>query len=75
MCFGRNSLIFAGFANGDIVAVDPGTNNIIKIGGHEAAICKIYYINNFELLISFGYDNMMRLWTLDSNINGNFFVR
>jgi hypothetical protein len=60
---------------GDIVAVDMTNKKSQVIGGHEGvAICKIFWLENYGLLMSFGYDQKMKFWNL-SDSNGNFLAQ
>eukprot|EP00919_Chromeraceae_sp_WS-2016_P052244 GHVR01123895.1.p1 GENE.GHVR01123895.1~~GHVR01123895.1.p1 ORF type:complete len:107 (+),score=2.78 GHVR01123895.1:3332-3652(+) len=64
-------LIFAGLATGDIVALNMRNNDIALIGTHNAPICFICWVKEINVLISLGFDNVMRFWGLENN-NGNF---
>jgi hypothetical protein len=72
---GRNNLAFAGLSTGDIVAVDMANNQCQLIGNHEGVpICKIFWVDNFNILMSFGYDQKIKFWILANN-NGNFLAQ
>jgi hypothetical protein len=57
-------MIFAGLANGDIVAIDVKNNNLGVIGTHEAPVCRVFWDEKHNLLMSLGFDNQLKFWTL-----------
>jgi hypothetical protein len=40
----KDSFVFAGLATGEIVAINMPNNQSGVVGGHDAAICKIFWI-------------------------------
>lgn len=62
--------MFAGLATGDIVAVDMGNNQATIIGSHNAAIVEVIWIQQFNILLSLGFDNKLKFW--DVNNPNNF---
>ena len=62
-----DKIMFAGMATGDIAAVDMKNNSIGRIGGHDGPICGVFWLQNFGCLVSLGFDNLIRFWTLDGN--------
>lgn len=64
MAMGKNFIAFAGLATGEIVAVDMANDQVGAIGSHEAPICELFWIDNFSLLMSLGFDNKIKFWNL-----------
>lgn len=39
------------------------------IGTHNAPIAKLFWVHNFNLLLSLGYDNKLKFWDLSNQNN------
>ncbi len=63
----ENGIVFAGLASGDVVAVELSSGNTFPLGTHEAPICGVFWVREKGCLMTLGYDNLIRFWTLDSN--------
>lgn len=48
------------------------TNNCMILGNHSAPICKIVWIEKYEVVVSFGFDNLIKVFTLKNQQNNNF---
>jgi WD40 repeat protein len=58
-------LVIVGLATGQIGVVDANNvANVAIVGSHEATICKIIWIEKYEVLLSFGYDNLIKVFKL-----------
>lgn len=73
MTVGKGNIAFAGLATGDIFAVDMSNNQSAAIGSHDSAICKVFWINEYDLLVSLGYDQKMKFWNMQNS--GNFLAK
>lgn len=72
---GKNNIAFAGLSTGDIVAVDLSNSQCQQIGVHEGTpVCKLFWIDNYSLLMSLGFDQKLKFWNLSNN-NGNFLAQ
>lgn len=47
----------AGLCTGDIVVVSMKDDQVGVIGSHKAMICKVFYVEKFNFLISLGFDS------------------
>lgn len=61
----EDNILFAGLATGDIAAISLKDNQVVRLGAHDAPICGIFWIKDKNCLVSLGYDNLIRFWTLD----------
>jgi len=61
--------VFGGLASGDVVAVSLQNNNIVHMGCHEAPICGIFWIAEKGCLITLGFDNLIKFWSLETGNN------
>lgn len=68
----RDGFVFAGLANGQIVCVEKNSRKTMILGSHEAGICKVIWIEEFQTILSFGYDCVLKVFSLNNNINGNY---
>lgn len=65
--------IIVGLATGQVGVIDmKNTNNIGVLGCHEAPICKVVWVEKFETVITFGFDNLAKVFSLKPQNNNNF---
>ena len=62
--FGNNAGIFTGCCDGSINYVDCTKNTLTKIGEHQFGCREVIYLDNYNLLISGGWDGLLKLWDL-----------
>lgn len=68
--------MFVGLATGQIGLVNiKNTKEVAMIGEHDTAICKIIWIENYQILLSFGFDNKIKVFSLQNVQNGNFQIQ
>lgn len=67
----HNGFVIAGLANGQIGCVDMQTGSAAILGNHEAPICKVVWVQEFETILTFGFDYVLKVFSLQ-NTNGNF---
>ena len=60
-----DKMLFAGLATGDIAAVKMESSEVGRIGFHDAPICGVFWLKEKECLMSLGFDNLIRFWTLN----------
>jgi len=60
----ENNIAFAGLASGDVVAVSLENSSIVCLGAHEAPINGIFWLKEKGCLITLGFDNLIKFWTL-----------
>ncbi len=60
--FNDSGLLFAGLASGDVLVIEIKSGSYMSLGNHDAPICGIYWINQFGLLMTLGYDNLIKFW-------------
>jgi mRNA export factor len=60
--FSGSGLLFAGLASGDVLVIEIQSGNYMSLGNHEAPICGIYWVNQFSLLMTLGFDNLIKFW-------------
>jgi hypothetical protein len=66
-------LVIVGLATGQIGAVDlKNFNNVAMLGSHDSTICKVIWLEKFEILLSFGFDNLIKVFSLKNGQNGNY---
>lgn len=64
--------MFAGLATGDIILVDmKNTQNCAPIGSHNAPICMLAWVDKFKVLLSLGYDDLLKVFSLERDQQGN----
>jgi hypothetical protein len=51
-----------------------GQDQCQLIGAHDAPICKIFWVEKYNMLMSFGFDSKWKFWNLQ-NSNGNFLAQ
>lgn len=64
--FGGNGILIAGLASGDVVAVEIQSGNYIQLGAHDAPICGVYWLNHYSLVMTLGFDNLIKFWRVQS---------
>jgi WD40 repeat protein len=62
-----DNVLLAGLASGDIAAVDMRSNKAVRVGGHDAPICGVFWLREKGIIMSLGFDNLVRFWNLDEN--------
>jgi WD40 repeat protein len=60
----ENNVVFGGLATGDVVAVSLENSGICHLGRHDAPINGIFWIREKGCLITTGFDNLLKIWTL-----------
>lgn len=65
--YDHNGVAFAGLASGEIVAVQCQNSQATTIGNHTAPICGLFWIREMNMLMSLGFDNLIKFWKLDCN--------
>ena len=67
-------IVIAGLCSGQIGMVDmTNINNVLCLGEHDAPICKVVWIEKFQIVVSFGYDNVIKVFTMSPQNNTNNF--
>ena len=61
---GDSGNIFTGCCDGSINYVEFQKNSLTKIGEHQYGCREVIYLDNFNLLISGGWDGLLKLWDL-----------
>lgn len=60
--FSSNGMLLAGLASGEIVVIDIQSGNCMMLGTHDAPICGIYWLNQYSLVMTLGFDNLIKFW-------------
>lgn len=64
---GTTGALFTGCIDGSINYVDCTKNIFTKIGEHQYGCKDVLYLDNFNLLLTGGWDGALKLWDLKSN--------
>ena len=64
---GNSGSLFTGCADGSINYIDCQKNILTKIGEHKYGCREVIHSDNFNLLISGGWDGLLKLWDLRSS--------
>lgn len=65
--------VVAGLATGHVGIVDTqNINNSGLLGMHEAPICKVVWVEKFEVIMTLGFDNFIKIFSLKQQNNNNF---
>lgn len=62
--YGKNAAIFTGCCDGSINYVDCSKNTLTKIGEHQFGCREVIYLDNYNLLLSGGWDGALKLWDI-----------
>ena len=73
LAVGKSNIVFAGLASGEIFAVDMTNSQSAAIGSHDVPICKLFWVNEYDLLMSMGYDQKIKFWNMQNS--GNFLAK
>lgn len=65
--FNEEGIVFAGLASGEIVAVQCLNSQSTTLGTHSAPICGLYWIKQMRILMSLGFDQVIKFWKIDCN--------
>lgn len=60
-----NNVLLAGLATGDIAAISLENSQVHRVGGHDAPICGIFWLKDKGCLLTLGFDNLVKFWTLE----------
>ena len=63
---GNSGALYTGCVDGSINYVDCQKNNFIKIGGHQSGCKEVLYLDNYDALLTGGWDGALKLWDLRS---------
>lgn len=68
-------LVIVGLATGQIGLVDmKNVNNVLLLGSHAAPICKVVWVEKYEVVVTFGYDCLIKVFTLKPQNQNSFQV-
>ena len=65
--FGQQGTLFSGCIDGSINYIDCQKNILTKIGEHKYGCREVIFLDKFNLLLSGGYDGIIKLWDLRAN--------
>ena len=63
---GTSGALFTGCIDGSINYIDFQKNIFTKIGEHQYGCKEVLYLNNYEILLTGGWDGMVKIWDLKS---------
>lgn len=63
---GTSGVLFSGCIDGTINYIDCQKNNVAKIGEHRAGCREVIYIDNYDALLTGGWDGALKVWDLRS---------
>ena len=73
LSFGNNLSIFTGCSDGSINFIDLNKNSLYTINKHNSGCKEVVYINDYNLLISGGWDGNLKLIDLrNGNVVSNY---
>lgn len=65
--------VIVGLATGHVGVVDrQNINNMGLLGTHDAAICKVVWIEKHEVVLTLGFDYVIKVFSLKQSNNNNF---
>jgi WD40 repeat protein len=62
--FNPDGILLAGLASGDVVAIEMKSSKTVVLGSHDAPICGVYWLREKGLVMTLGFDRLIRLWAL-----------
>ena len=65
--FGQQGALFSGCFDGSINYIDCQKNILTKIGDHKYGCREVIFLDKFNLLLSGGYDGILKLWDIRDN--------
>lgn len=60
--FSNNGMLFAGLASGDVVVIEIQSGNYMPLGTHDAPICGVYWLSQYSIVMTLGFDNLIKFW-------------
>lgn len=70
----RDYIVFSGHIDGNIRMVNLQTKQVGMFARHNAAIRDVYWIDQMNILVSFGFDQVMNFWDPNNNVSPVFTV-
>lgn len=60
-------------ASGQVGVVDiRNVNNVMVIGEHLAAVCGVFWVEKFEVVVTVGFDTLVKVFSLKNAQNNNY---
>lgn len=60
------TVAIVGLASGELMALELTSGSIVPLGMHQSPICGVFWIREKGCILSVGFDNLLRFWSLNS---------
>ena len=57
-------VVIVGLAGGEVIGVNMRNGGGGILGCHEAPICAVFWVERLKVVVSVGFDNHIKIWTL-----------